>query len=422
MRFPTISSASSTFLLFLLMFVCASASIAQEENPKHVHVQTVQSDVLKNVVSLVGTKDGKFVYSSSYEAGLLVCYSRNSETGELTQFQTVPEEDEAEDIDEDEGEGEGEGEGAADAGEGAANEDEGKIELVCIDLSQDQKLLVGCSIRQKMLTLFKRDVETGELASLSSITNEQIERGLGYPVTVRFSPDARFVYVANANGGGMLTVFKIVDEQFEFVHAHEGIRGKMNGCRMMCTDPTGLYLYMGCDRAHTIATFDRDEDEGHVRIRNFIEDDSEEASQLAGASGLSCSPDGQFLYVASGRFRGDNAVSAFAIAEDGLLNRVQELVNESELKNFTGGNHVEVSPDGKFVYVSGATSKNLACFSRNADDGTLEFVEYLGINGNSGLGVTSEIYVSADNKFVYVAGEGRKSIYVFQRKNVEEDN
>ena len=431
MRFPTNCSVLSTVLLFLFMFVCANTSVAQQANPKHLHVQTIQNDDLTNVVCLVGTNDGKFVYSSGFAEGSLIGFSRNAETGELTQLnniQRVEEDEEGEASEGAEADNENEadeeqGQGEADEAEDPANEGGGEIKgLVCIDLSQDQTLLVGCSLSEDSVTLFKRNVETGELAFLSALANKQIERGLGNPITVRFSPDARFVYVANANGGGTLTVLKIVEEQLELLQVHDGLPGMMRGCRMMCTDPTGINLYLGCDQAHTIVTFDRDEDEGHVRVLNVVEDDSEEASQLGGASGLSCSPDGKFLYVTSGRFRGDNAVSVFAIEDGGVPTLVQELVNEIDLENFTGGNHVAISPDGNFVYVSGATSKNVACFARNADDGTLEFVEYLNVKGNSAIGLVAGIYVSPDSNFVYVAGEGRKSIFVFQRQNVEEGN
>ena len=154
---------------------------------------------------------------------------------------------------------------------------------------------------------------------------------------------------------------------------------------------------------------------GTFEYCKIYHDDSDDASQLEGATSTACSPDGNYLYVVSGRFRGDNAVSVFEIGEEGRLKLLQELVNETDLTDFLGGNHVAVSPDGQFVYASAAKSNNVACFKRNLDDGTLEFDSYLEIDGESNLGTTAGIHVSQDNRFVFIAGEARKSVYVFER-------
>ena len=394
----------SMALIPTLIFVFASASSLNGQQPQHTHVQTVQEDDLLNVVSLIGTKDDKFVYSAGFSSGSLVCFSREPKTGELVTSQVI--------------------QSVTADGENAQEPNAELLEmqgLISISLSADEDWLIGCSIQQKGLMLFKRNLETGELSLKSSLTNKQIGgRGLGFPVTVQFSPDARFVYVANAGGKGSLSVFERDEDRLQFLHSHEGLPGELNGSRMMCCDPTGLYWYLSCGEAHTLVVFDRDEEEGHVRALRVINDDSDEADQLGGASGLCCSPDGKHLYITSGRFKGDDAVSVFARGENGQLTRVQELVSGTDLENFSGGNHVTVSPDGKFVYVSGARSKNVACFARSDEDGTLSFIDYLSVDGNANLGVTAGIYVSRDNQYVYVSGESEKAIFVFKRAKLDQ--
>jgi len=49
--------------------------------------------------------------------------------------------------------------------------------------------------------------------------------------------------------------------------------------------------------------------------------------------------------VTSGRFEGDNAVSAFRLGTNGRLSLIQEMVNgRGKLNGFEGGNHLASRP------------------------------------------------------------------------------
>ena len=374
----------SNFVKFALMFVFVfvlslshvGGLVAQEF--EHEHVQSAVDPELKNVVVIDGTKDGKFVYSCGFDPGFLVCFSRDPESGELTKLYQY---------------------------------EQGGV--LSLDISSDQKYLVTCSINEHNLVLYRRDTENGELERLNEITSESAEP-LRSPISVKFGSDSKFVYVTCASTG-RLAVFSIVDDEFEFLHAHEGVEDCLAGSRVVAMDPTKKYLFVASRVAGTISVFDRDEETGHVRMLSHIMDDSIYGSLLEGVHGCMVCPEGKFLYVVSGRFSGDNAVSVFSISEDHKLKMVQEFENEVELEGFTGGNHIAVSPDGKSVYASGATSGNLAYFQRDPESGKMEFVEYLKIDGNEQLGMTAGIFISSDSKFVYVAGEGDGRVYVFKR-------
>lgn len=351
-------------------------SVAQEF--EHEHVQSVSDPELRNVVVVDGTKDGEFVYSCGFDPGFLVCFSRDAETGKLTRLHQY---------------------------------EEGGV--LSLDISEDQKYLVTCSINRNKLVLFRRNVDTGALERLHEVTRRSVKQ-LHSPISVKFGSDSKFVYVTCASTG-CLSVFSIVDDKLEFLQAHEGVEECLAGSRVLAMDPTRTYLYVASRNAGTISVFDRDEDAGHVRMLSHIMDDSIYGSLLEGVHGCAVCPEGKFLYAVSGRFSGDNAVSVFSISEDHKLKMVQEFENEVELDGFTGGNHVAVSPDGKSVYASGATSGNLAYFRRDPETGKLEFVEYLKVDGKEQLGMTAGIFVSSDNKFVYISGEGEGKIYVFKR-------
>src|SRR5205823_12512554 len=103
---------------------------------------------------------------------------------------------------------------------------------------------------------------------------------------------------------------------------------------------------------------------------------------------------------------------------DGKLSLVQEFISEkSELRAFTGGNQLVLSPDESRLYASGTTSCSLACFRRNAASGKLEFLATLQ-NESTGVGATlgaNGIACSPDGRIVYVALEEAGAISVFER-------
>ncbi len=367
-------------LVSIGIFVVGEIHISEAQDLHHEHVQTMEHAELSNVVSLDGTKDGKFVYSCGFDPGTLICFARDVDTGKLTKTHTYQEEG-----------------------------------LVTLDISQDEKYLAACSFSNNRLILFSRDVETGALERVSEISKDDAEF-LHTPISVKLSPDSKFAYVTGSSSKRLL-VFSIQDDELNFLQEHEGVEDCLDGGRIISTDPTGKYLYIASYVAGTISIFDRDEQEGHVRMLDHIMDDSIYGSLLAGVHGTAVSPDGNDLYAVSGRFSGDDAVSVFRIAEGNTLKMTQEFENGVELDGFTGGNHIGVSPDGKFVYASGATSGNLACFRRDVESGRLEFVQYLDVEGSPQLGMTAGVYVSDDSQFVYVAGEGDGKIYVFKRQD-----
>lgn len=369
-------------ILLLLGFIGISLSWIGDSNSqeiRHEHLQTVEDDELKNVVSIGGTRDGKFVYSCGFDPGALICFERDTETGKLTKRHSYP-----------------------------------IPGLVTLDISEDQKYLATCSFQGNSLTLFSRNEESGALEKLSEVSQEDVEL-LHTPISVELSTDSKFAYLSCSSSKSLL-VFSIIDGELEFLQAEEGIEDCLDGARFLATVPSEKSFYLASYLAGTISIFSRDEETGRVELQDHIMDDSIYAALLDGVHGLTVSPDGNDLYAVSGRFSGDDAVSVFRIQEDKTLKMTQEFENGVELDGFTGGNHIGVSPDGKMVYASGATSGNLACFERDLESGKLRFIQYLEIDGTSQLGMTAGIYVSQDSKFIYVGGEGDGKIYVFQRQ------
>jgi 6-phosphogluconolactonase (cycloisomerase 2 family) len=132
--------------------------------------------------------------------------------------------------------------------------------------------------------------------------------------------------------------------------------------------------------------------------------------------GVAVSRDGRSVYVNSGRFEGDNAVSAFRIGDDGRLKLIQEFINgQGRLNGFEGGNHLGITPDGLNVYAAANRSGTVACFRRDPGSGQLTLMETIsdGAPGNE-LGAVG-ISISPDGQFVYVPAEDGRAISVFRR-------
>ena len=92
---------------------------------------------------------------------------------------------------------------------------------------------------------------------------------------------------------------------------------------------------------------DRDAQTGVSRVRQVIKDDEGPVHGLAGAFGVVISPDGRHAYVSSGRFGGDNAVSAFELREPGKLEFIQEFIDGAgELQGFARATILPSVPTG----------------------------------------------------------------------------
>ncbi len=351
----------------------------------HRLVQKVNDANLSQVVALQATADGEFLYSASFGPGVLNAFRRNAETGELEKFQSL----------------------------GGSKENAIDLKgIIGLSMSADGAWLVGSSYNTERVFLFPRNPEDGALTKVSEIKNGvEGAKGLSFPIELEMSPDGNFVYVANAKG--TLTVLKRVDDTLQFLHMHEGLPELMKGGRAICFDPTFTFLFVCCQDSNSVGTFDRDSDLGHVRVLSYIED-GKDGAVLAGATRAICSVDGKFLYVASGRFRGDEELSVFSMNENGELTLVQE-IESSKTLTLSGANGLAVSPDGTRVYLSCAKSNNAICFKRDTENGTLDLEESLRFENRTNLGVVAGIYVSPDSRFVYVCGEGQKCIYVFER-------
>lgn len=136
--------------------------------------------------------------------------------------------------------------------------------------------------------------------------------------------------------------------------------------------PDGKFLYVPCQASNSLLWFSRNTANGKIQYVSKLVDGVNGADGLATARNVDVSPDGRFLYLVASS---DNAVSAYARdTVTGNLTRVS-LIKQGEggADCLEDAHWVEVSPDGKFVYVSSQLLGGISWFARNGQDGTLTY-------------------------------------------------
>ena len=126
---------------------------------------------------------------------------------------------------------------------------------------------------------------------------------------------------------------------------------------------------------------------------------------LIGAAWVEVSPDGNQVYVTG---YDDNSVAVFSRdSTTGTLTFLEaHFDGVGGVDGLAASEHVEVSPDGKHVYISGPDDNAVALFNRDLTTGALTFVEFFtdGVDGVDGLRQVHHAKVSPDGKHVYTAG------------------
>jgi 6-phosphogluconolactonase (cycloisomerase 2 family) len=352
------------------------------------HVGLVSREDLRGACTLASSADGKFQYAAAWQSNTIVAFRRDPATGALVHVQSI-------------------------------TDPENLKGVVCVRISPSGKLALGVAFGSKKVSLFTRDPEKGTLALVSAVGPE-IAPGvsMAWPIDGVFSPDERHVYAVDDRTSSVVA-FAIEENRLKWVQFSQGHDGCFDGARALAIRPDGKTLLVGGTRAGTLCVLDRDADTGRIELRQLLRDGEDKVNSLAGIHGISTSADGKHVYTAAGRFQGDQAIAAFRFGDDGKLALVREFIcDQSDLVNFQGGNNLIVSGDGTSVFACGTVSRSLACFRREPASGDLSFLTTIRDDAQTGVGPDTgpaDVDVSADGRFVYVTLEQDGAISIFER-------
>jgi ABC-type nitrate/sulfonate/bicarbonate transport system permease component/6-phosphogluconolactonase (cycloisomerase 2 family) len=272
------------------------------------------------------------------------------------------------------------------------------------------------------LGVFARDAANGRLTFVEFLRGgEDGVQGLAGANMATVSPNGKHVYVASLQDDALVVFARDVDTgRLTFVQSlvdGEGDVDGLNGARWAAVSPDGNHVYVASFQESAVAVFARDDDTGKLTFVQCLEDGADGVEGLDGANGLTISPDGRNVYVAS---FADSAVVAFARdAGSGKLAWVEFLQNNVYgVKGLDGANSVTISPDGRHVYVASFKDDALAVFARDAATGRLtpeQAVMTADATGEHGLGGASSVTVSPDGNQVYLASARDNAVVAFTR-------
>ncbi len=402
---------------------------------------------------VVVTPDGRFVITSNTADDALAVFARDVTTGELTFKQVITDSDTGLD-------GLANGQHITMSKDGlflyVASLDENKVgvfkwvpskegelnfvefkdqgvdgvdgigAVYSIGLSPDMKNLYSVAYSLGNLAVFSRNLDTGELTYSTKFTDGSggVD-GLSNARSIVVSPDGLHVYTA-AQGDHAVAVFSrntstgaLTYVEMKQEGTTEGDSDTIDGINKaayVLISPNGEHVYASGWEEDSIALFSRDASDGTLDWVAAYKDNAGGFDGLDNPQSMDISPNGRHIYVC-----GMNESKLAVLARDtsdGTLSFVEvKLDNSGGVDGIASCGGVSVSPDGDHVYASGYGEDKIAACSRNHDTGAVTFVEaYMdGVDGVSGMDMPNKLRVSPDGKFVVVTAVNDDAIVVFTR-------
>ncbi|RLE33528.1 MAG: hypothetical protein DRJ61_07050, partial [Acidobacteria bacterium] len=269
--------------------------------------------------------------------------------------------------------------------------------------------------------------------------NTLIER-LDGASDVIVSPDGAHVYAVGAGGNALVAYSRVmeqgpnfgklssapIDEEQQDISdpdPEQWILPDLDDPRAVIVSADGHHLYVAAAAGNAVVVFARDwaSASDNFGTLGWIESHVDGAGGidgLQGATDLILSPDGGFLYVTGAA---DNAVAVFdRNATTGRLTFVEALTDGAGgVDGLAGARSITISPQGDHIYIAGANDDAVAWFSRAADTGLLTFEQaYVnGAGGVDGLAGAASVILSPDGAQLYAAGPADDALVTFQRNN-----
>ena len=397
--------------------------------------------------SIAISPDSKFVYVAATGSDSLAVLQRDTTSGALTQL-------------------EGTDGCVSDNGTGGAcGNGRALVGPVAVTVTPDGKFLYATSQVSNAVSAFKRNKATGGLTQISgkngcigeggSAGDCNEGRALDRPYGLVVSPDGKHIYVASENSyavaaflrnkiTGVLTQLQGLDGCV----SEGGTGGQcaeghaLREARALAISPDGKHVYVASEASNAVAAFARNKTKGYLTqlegqggcvSETGTGGTCADGKALARPVGIAVSPDNKHVYVAS---EGSNAVAVFGRNKlSGVLTQLSG-TDGCVSADGTGGCSVaaglegvrglDISPDGKQVYVVSQTANAVVVLGRNKTSGALsQLVGTAGCvsadatGGECAEGIALDgaraVAVTPNGHQVYVGSHQSDAVAVFSR-------
>jgi uncharacterized repeat protein (TIGR01451 family) len=282
--------------------------------------------------------------------------------------------------------------------------------------------VITASVLDDSISAFSIDILTGDLTFVASLEADSNNYLQGARDIILIDDD---IYVASqvadalvrisANDNGGLSL------QFEqAAHFSNGVFG-LNQAMALTASNNGAHIYVAAANANAMVVFERDLNTGSLTDEQVIEQGMNNADGLSGINDVAISTDGYSVYTSG---LNQSAIGVYQRNLSTGLLTFQVLVDTSLLGvDLSGISAVIVSPDDEHVYATSAGQNKLFIFKRDTADtnspnyGELSLLSTIsqGEQGVSGLLSPANLNISDDGRHVYVAAEQSDALLWFGR-------
>ncbi|MCH5377268.1 MAG: beta-propeller fold lactonase family protein, partial [Planctomycetes bacterium] len=295
---------------------------------------------------------------------------------------------------------------------------DGLDEAAGVAVSPDGNHIYVAAYTDDALTVFRRDAATGRATFVQTAKNnvDGVE-GLNGAQSVALSPDGRHVYVASTFDDSVVAFARnAATGEVTFVERYrdgfDGVDG-LNMAISVAVSNDGAHVYAAGGEDDAIAVFSRDAGTGRLTFLQVIRNGDPGITNMDGPYSVAISPDDAHVYVT-----GQVSDSLVVFARDpatGMLSFVEaEKDGVGGVNGLNSASGLTVSPDGKHVYVASRLDDGIAVFSRNPVDGRVTFVQFFTVTSTA-LDFVVAVAVSQDGNQIYSAAEFYNKAGVFNR-------